>query len=271
MSQETQSNERYDGYRALARVYDRLNAEIDYQGWADYVESCFSCYLKDKPSLVLDLACGTGRMTLELASRGYDMIGADGSMDMLSVAYERAAEREDVPTPLYLLQDMRCFELYGTVGAVTCCLDSINYLLSEQDVERCFACVHNYLDPDGLFLFDVNTPYKFEHIYGDNAYILEDEWTDEDGQLQAVYCGWQNHFDRETGRCTFDLSVFEQRADGGYDRADEQQEEQCYDETTLRCLLERTGFEVLGVFGDLSRNAPDPVCERWHIVARCKK
>lgn len=271
MSEEKQLSEHYDGYRALARVYDRLNAEIDYEGWADFVESCFGRYLKAKPELVLDLACGTGRMTLSLAARGYDMIGVDGSMDMLSVAYERAAEQEGIPSPLFLLQDMRAFELYGTVGAVTCCLDSINYLLTERDVRACLACVHNYLDPDGLFLFDVNTPYKFESIYGDNAYILEDAWQDEDGKEQSAYCGWQNHYDSETGICEFELSVFEQAADGRYERADETQHERCYDEATLRALLEETGFEILGVFGNWSFASPSETCERWYIAARCKK
>ena len=268
---ENKSNEHYDGYRALARVYDRLNAEIDYEGWADFVEFCFVRYLPKKPELLLDLACGTGRMTLPLAIRGYDMIGVDGSMDMLSVACERAYEHEDVPSPLFLLQDMRAFELYGTVGAVTCCLDSINYLLSEDDVRACFECVHNYLDPDGLFLFDVNTPYKFENIYGDNAYILEDAWTDEDGEEQSAYCGWQNHYDRETGICEFELSVFEQTQDGRYERADEVQRERCYDEATLKKLLGETGFELIGIYGDWQFATPDEMCERWYFVARCKK
>lgn len=260
----------YDGYRAIAAVYDRLNAEIDYGAWADFVEACFSRYLEQRPTLLLDLACGTGSMTLSLAARGYDMIGVDGSMDMLAVAYERAAE-QDLEGVLFLFQDMRAFELYGTVGAVTCCLDSVNYLLTPKDVERCFRCVHNYLDPNGLFLFDVNTPYKFEHVYGDNAYILQEEWTDKEGGAQAVYCGWQNHFDADTGLCDFDLSVFEQRADGSYDRADEQQRERCYDQRQLRELLELCGFEVLGCFGAWDFSLPQKDCERWYFVARCIK
>jgi SAM-dependent methyltransferase len=270
MSSNANKSEQFDAYGAIARVYDRLNAEIDYAAWADFVEACFSRYLNEKPTLLLDLACGTGSMTLELQSRGYDMIGVDGSADMLSVAYERAADRL-ITDVLFLLQDMRSFELYGTVGAVTCCLDSINYLLDEQDVRRTFACVHNYLDPDGLFLFDVNTPYKFEHIYGDNAYILEDELTDEEGNTQAVYCGWQNHYDQQTGLCTFDLSLFEEREDGGYDRSDEQQTERCYTQEQLETLLKETGFEVLGCFGDWDFFKPEQYCERYYFVARAKK
>ena len=259
--------DQYDGYRAIAGVYDRLNAEVDYAGWADFVESCFSRYLEKKPSLLLDLACGTGSMTLALAARGYDMIGVDGSMDMLSVAYERKMDA-DADGVLFLCQDMRDFELYGTVEAVTCCLDSVNYLLSEQDVARCFSCVHNYLDDGGLFLFDVNTPYKFKHVYGDNAYILEDH--DEDGECRA-FCGWQNFYDESTRLCTFELSLFEKCEDGRYERADEQQCERCYTREELTRLLEAAGFEVLGCFGDFDFGEPRPDCERYYFAARCKK
>lgn len=268
----------YDGYRAIADVYDRLNAEIDYEGWADFVEACFTRYLPQRPKLLLDLACGTGSMTLALAARGYDMIGVDGSADMLSVAYERASDA-GISGVLFLLQDMRAFELYGTVEAVTCCLDSLNYLLTEEDVFQCFSCVHNYLDPDGLFLFDVNTPYKFSEIYGDNAYILEDE-TDSgraDGQdpapreRGAVYCGWQNHFDPADGVCTFDLSLFEETEEGIYRRSDEQQKERCYSLETLKHLLCRAGFEWLGCYGDWNFGAPSDRCQRWYLLTRCKK
>ena len=150
-----------EGYHAIAGVYDRLNQELNYEAWADFFEQCFDRFLEEKPTLVLDLACGTGRMTRTLARRGYDMIGVDGSEDMLSEAYA-ASEGEPI---LYLRQDMRSFELYGTVGAVVSCLDSINYLLTEDDLCKTFRLVHNYLDPDGLFIFDVNSPYKFENIY----------------------------------------------------------------------------------------------------------
>ena len=187
-----------EGYDAIARVYDQLNRELDYEAWADFFEACFDRFLPARPALVLDLACGTGRMTRTLAKRGYDMIGVDGSADMLSEAYA-SLEGESI---LYLLQDMRSFELYGTVGAVVCCLDSINYLLEEKDVGTVFSLVHNYLDPDGLFLFDVNSPYKFSQVYGNNAYVLEDE-TEEDGEVRAVYCGWQNAYNRESGICDF--------------------------------------------------------------------
>lgn len=261
-----------EGYQAIAGVYDKLNAEIDYRAWADFFEVCFDRFLPQRPELVLDLACGTGRMTLELAARGYDMIGVDGSADMLSEAYTRAIGRERL---LFLLQDMRSFELYGTVGAVTCCLDSINYLLKAEDLRACFACVHNYLDPNGLFLFDVNTPYKFKTVYAENAYVLEDELVWDAGGDQeeraAVYCGWQNHYDPETKICDFDLSIFEEAPDGSYRRADEHQQERCYDREDLLTALRETGFEPLGIWSDFSFSEPTEATERWYIAARAIK
>lgn len=252
-----------EGYEAIPKVYERLNSEIDYESWADFFEACFDRYLPERPGLVLDLACGTGSMTRTLARRGYDMIGVDGSENMLAQAYA-ASEGGRI---LYLLQDMRSFELYGTVGAVTCCLDSVNYLLTPEDVKKTFSGVHNYLDPDGLFLFDVNTPFKFREIYGNESYILEDE--DEAGA--AVYCGWQNDFDEETGICDFYLSLFEEQAGGAYLRSDEHQREKCYTMEELTGMLADTSFEVLGIFSDFAFSAPGEKTERWYFVARAKK
>ena len=262
----------YDGYRAIARVYDRLNAELDYGAWADFFEKCFDRYLPARPELVLDLACGTGRMTLELARRGYDMIGADGSEEMLCEAMMQSALDESLEKPpLFILQDMRRFELYGTVGAVTCCLDSLNYLTGEGDLDACFACVHNYLDPGGLFLFDMNTPYRFREVYGDNAYILEDELVDEDGHKSEIYCGWQNAYDPKTGLCRFYLSLFEQREDGSFTRADEEQTERCYTLDEIRQALARAGMELLGVWSDYAFSPANETTERWYFAARAIK
>ena len=257
-----------EGYEAIARVYDKLNAEIDYTSWASFFEECFDRYLPHRPELVLDLACGTGRMTLELAARGYDMIGVDGSADMLGEALLQNDGRYSI---LWLQQDMRSFELYGTVGAVTCCLDSLNYLLTPEDLAKCFATTHNYLDPDGLFLFDMNTPYKFEHVYGNNAYVLEDEIVWEDGEKSAIYCGWQNTYHPESLLCDFDLSLFEEDTDGRYRRSDEHQVERCYDLKTVKSLLQKAGFELLGVWGGFDFSEPRPDCERWYFAARAIK
>ena len=252
----------YDGYLAIARVYDRLNKEIDYSKWADFFERCFEKYCKEKPAILLDLACGTGRMTCEMASRGYDMIGVDGSIDMLSEAYSK-----DTSGILYLCQDMRELELYGTVGATVCCLDSLNYLVNDGELERVLSLVHNYSDPDALFIFDVNSEFKFEKVYADNAYILEDE--NDDGG--AIFCGWQNSYDRESRVCSFYLSVFEEGENGEYYRADEEQRERCYTVDEIKNTLAKSGFEFIDVFSDVEFSGATESSERLYFVARAKK
>ncbi len=258
----------YNNYGAISAVYDKINSSVDYKRWADFFEACFDKYLKERPELMLDLACGTGSMTFELASRGYDMIGIDSSPDMLAVAMERKYELELPHDVLLLLQDMTEFELYGTVGAISCCLDSINYLTEDGDAQKCFSLVHNYLDPDGLFLFDVNTPYKFESVYGKSTYVYDEEDCGGDSFLI-----WQNYYDGETRVCDFALTVFEKGEKDSYFRRDEHQYERCYSKEELTTMLTDCGFEVLGFFDepDLNKQSLDPCAERWYVAARAKK
>ena len=257
----------YSGYGSISDIYDKINAEVDYGAWADYFEACFEKFLDKKPELILDLACGTGSMTLELASRGYDMIGIDGSDAMLTRALDNAYDKE-ISGVLFLNQDMREFELYGTVGAISCCLDSINYLTEAEEVKKCFFLAHNYLDPDGLFLFDMNTPYKFENVYADNSYIHE--IYDEQYNIN-YYCGWQNEYNSESRLCNFYLSVFTEDENGKFSREDEVQTEKCYELAEIKGLLKDTGFELVGIFGGTDFSPIDEKTERWHFVARAKK
>ena len=260
-----------EGYNAISRVYDKLNADIDYGAWANFIEAQLDRFLPARPTLLLDLACGTGSMAIALAKRGYDMIGVDGSADMLSEAYARA---EGLGI-LFLEQDMRTFELYGTVGAVTCCLDSLNYLLTPEDLDRCFACVHNYLDPNGLFLFDMNTPHKFRHTYGNNAYVLEDElvWDGdtETEERAAILCAWQNNYDEGSRICDFDLSIFEELPNGAYRRSDEHQQERCYTMDEIRTALQNNRLELLGIWSDYHFSPVAEDTERWYFAARALK
>lgn len=150
-------------YQGFAEVYDRLTQDIEYEKWADFLESAFLKF-GDKPRLVLELGCGTGSLAIEMAKRGYDMIGLDLSVDMLSRAAEKS--RDQGVDILFINQDMRDFELYGTVDAVICMLDSINYITDKTDLDRVFQLVHMYLNPGGLFIFDINSEYKLSHILG---------------------------------------------------------------------------------------------------------
>ncbi len=249
-------------YQALAPFYDALNGELDYAAWADHMEQCFHQYYPAGVQAVLDLACGTGRMTEELCRRGYDMIGVDSAPEMLAVAHEKAEQAGMADRILYLCQDMCAFELYGTVEAVVCCLDSVNHVTDRQALSRCFHWVHNYLVPGGLFLFDVNTPAKFSRVYGEHDYVLE-----EDG----VLCAWQNVYHPRTHLCDFYISLFEEGEDGRYDRQDVHQQERAYSMRTLRQLLAQNGLEVLALSGDIFGAPATEECERWHFVARAVK
>ena len=247
-----------DAYTALAAWYDRLNDDLDYNTWADFLIACFA-RCGASPRLVLDMACGTGSMTLALARRGMEMIGADLSAEMLSEAKNRAMEAgRDI---LFVCQDMCALDLYGTVDAVVCCLDSVNYLTSSAQLKACFAGVARYLNEGGVFVFDVNTPYKFHHIYGDRDYILE---------ADGVLCAWQNDFNAKTGLCHFDLSLFIEGKDGRYRRCDERQTERCWAKRTLIGAIREAGLELEGIYGGYDFAPASDEDERWYFVCRKK-
>lgn len=249
-------------YTSLAPVYDKLNADIDYAGWADFIEAQFKLYSGKKISSVLDLACGTGSMTVELASRGYDMTGIDLSEEMLAVARAKC-DRSRFRHPVLLVrQNMVDFELYGTVDAIVCCLDSLNYLTKTEDLRRTFMHVHNYLEPDGLFIFDMNAPAKFERVYADNAYILEDE---------GILCAWQNAYNKKSRLCDFYLSIFLEANDGRWQRLDEEQRERCYSLRTVKKLLSECNLELCSVYAGTDMSSVDSDTERWYFTARAKK
>ena len=179
-----------EAYGEFARVYDLFMDNIDYEEWADYIQK----HLEEqgiRDGLVLELGCGTGTMTGLLAQKGYDMIGVDNSEEMLAEAMEKKMESgQDI---LYLLQDMQEFELYGTVRAVVSVCDSLNYLTEKEDLLQVFRLVNNYLDPGGVFLFDMNTIHKYRDILGDTT-IAENR--DEGSFI------WDNTFDEENRRLT---------------------------------------------------------------------
>ena len=249
-------------YDMIAPIYDAVNDELDYSAWADFIEKIVDKYGKRENPLVLDLACGTGRMTAELASRGFDMIGVDYSAEMLGVARERAEKSGKSGDILWLCQDMRNFELYGTVGLAISCLDSINHLTKSKDLSKCFSLVHNYLDPDGLFVFDVNGKMKFENVYGTRSYVMENE---------GDFCVWQNYYDAKSRICNFYITLFKEMEDGLYERFEEVQQEKMYTLRSLKKHLLENGFEFIGAYSDFDFSSGSDEDERIYIVARCKK
>lgn len=185
-----------DAYTDFAQVYDELMDETPYEKWSHNITDVLEEYdIRD--GLVLELGCGTGSMTELLAAKGYDMIGVDASEEMLNIANDKRIESgHDI---LYLNQDMRTFELYGTVRAVVSVCDSLNYLLEDEDIIECFKLVNNYLDPKGIFFFDFNTRYKYENVIGDTV-IAENR---EDCSFI-----WENFYDPEEMINEYDLTVF---------------------------------------------------------------
>jgi SAM-dependent methyltransferase len=244
------------GYGSFAAFYDVLTENVDHQGWATYLLSLFYKHQNKKPQVVLDLACGTGSLSTALLDNGVDVIGVDGSPDMLAVAMEKGESYGD--RLMLLCQDMRELDLFGTVDGAVCMLDSINHLTEEKDIKEVFRRLGLFIEKDGLFIFDVNTPYKHEKVLGDNTFIYDED---------EFYCGWQNSFDEKTCSVEMQLDFFLEE-DGGYSRYTEYVKERAYTEETLRRLLDETGFEVLAVYGEKTQLPPKEQEERMVFVTR---
>jgi len=252
-------------YKDFAYVYDRLTSDVNYKTWANYIEETFERN-HVKPELVLDLGCGTGSLTVELANRGYDMIGLDLSQDMLAVAAQKAGENV-----LFVNQDMCEMELFGTVGAVVSTLDCINYLPSNKSLRKAFALVQNYLDPGGLFVFDVHSKYKMEKVFGDNVFhVVTDD-------LSYI---WDCHYDGRRKVCQHDMTFFlkvnqknreDQMEEVLYERFDEFHEERLFTKEEIEMALAEASLKVLGVFDGPTFRKATPKSERWLYVCRKEK
>lgn len=241
-------------YLDFAYLYDRLTFDVDYFKTADYIESIFGKFCVKKPELIADLACGTGSMCVQLSNRGYDMIGIDFSENMLDAALKKHS-KNDI---LYLNQDITEFELYGTVDAVLCLLDSVNHITDADDLKKVFKLVKNYLNPGGLFIFDINTKYKFENVLSDNIFTYD---------VGDIYYVWENDYDKIDKICDFYLTFFVEE-NGLYKRIDEQHCERCYEEAEIEKMLSNEGFELMGKYDNLSFDKPKDKSERIFYVLR---
>lgn len=240
-------------YIDFAKIYDELICDdIDYSGIADFAEQCFD-KMGIKPSLMLDMACGTGTLTNIMSKRGYDMIGADISADMLSVA------REKNPDILFLCQDMREMELYGTVDALLCMTDSLNYITDYADLCRVFKLVKNYLNPGAPFIFDMNSEYKLSTIISDNTFTFDSE---------SVYYVWENEYDKDSRMADFYLTFFVLDENGSYQRFDENHTQKAYTQKEITDALTAAGFKQINVYDGYSFGSPKEKSERLVYTAR---
>lgn len=219
-------------YSVIAPLYDRINGD-QYVPYASYLQEAFRRFSAVPVKEVLDLGCGTGCIAALLADAGFDMVALDLSPEMLSVAMEKNAGKNT----LLLCQDMRRFELYGTVQAAYSSFDCLNYLKTDAELKKVFKLLHNYIEPNGLFLFDVNTRYRLEQIYGENTFSYEFE----DGLLL-----WRN--EQKENACTFVLDWFELQEDDSYFRFSETQTEYVHERESLCELAKECGFTVLDIF-----------------------
>lgn len=230
---------------------------VPYEEWCAYIKGLLEEYgIRD--GLVLDLGCGTGKMTRLLAKAGYDMIGVDNSEEMLGIARE-AEDASDVGRILYLLQDMRSFELYGTVRAVVSICDSMNYILEEDDLREVFRLVNNYLDPAGIFIFDLNTLYKYRDILGETT-ISENR---EEGSFI-----WDNYYDEETGINEYDLTLFIREDGELYRKYEETHYQRAYELETIKRLLAEAGMEFVTAYDAFTREPVREDSERIYVLAR---
>lgn len=239
------------GYGAFSRVYDVLMGRVDYPKRCEYLLSVFERY-GQRPKTMLDLACGTGRMTRLLAQKGLDMVGIDGSDEMLCIAREQSA---DFPEILWLCQDLRSLDLYGTAQGAVSTFDSLNHLTGDGDLQQFFSRLRYFLEPGNLLVFDVNSPYKHRQILGNHTFVYD---------LPEVYCVWQNETQELTTRITMDFFL---REGQGYRRTAERFSERGYTREEIEAAAS-PHFALLAVYEDLSFDPPGEDSQRLIYVMK---
>ncbi|MBQ8740601.1 MAG: class I SAM-dependent methyltransferase [Clostridia bacterium] len=242
-------------YNDFAYSYDTLMQDVDYKKRTDYICSLFKAFDR-MPTLMLDLACGTGEFSNRFAECGVSVIGVDMSYDMLSVAREKSAEQgNDI---LYLCQDAAELDLYGTVDGAICCLDSLNHITDYGKFCEAIARVSLFLEKDRLFIFDLNTPYKHREILGNNTFVIDTE---------DVYCVWQNEYSDTNNTVEINLDFFTLDGDTYY-RTSESFCERAYTDSEIENALENAGLKIEAVYEEMTQNSPTDTTQRVVYVTR---
>ena len=242
-------------YDAFARYYDELTANIDYPALADYYDGLITRF-GGRKGILLDLACGTGSLSVLLSAKGYDVIGTDASPEMLDAAMSKPHEGIQ-----YLCQDMTELDMFGTIDAAVCALDSLDHLESEDGLRTVFERVALFMNEGGVFVFDVNTPYKHENVLADRTYVYETD---------NVFCVWENEYEGN-GVTGIQLDFFEQNNDGTYTRSSDCFTETAWERSRIEKLLTEAGFELCACYEYPTLNEPTAESEKLTFAARIAK
>jgi ubiquinone/menaquinone biosynthesis C-methylase UbiE len=242
-------------YARFAEYYDSLTRNVDYSAMAQFL-----CNVMEKhghsPGLAVDLACGTGNLTLALAEKGWDIYGVDASAEMLSVAQQKAAE--EGRSLLFLCQKLQNLDLYGTVDTALCAMDSLNHIVSTAQLQAAMQRIALFLNPGGYFVFDVNTEYKHQKVLGDNIFVYDTE---------DVYCVWQNSYHAENHMVKINLDFFA-REQSRYRRSREEFFERAYSDIEIKSMLLKAGLEPVACYDGYTIAAPGATAERIVYIAR---
>lgn len=246
------------GYHSFSYFYDKLTSNISYKERAEYFDMLIKRHNGTK-NLLLDLACGTGSLSEEFSKMGYDVIGVDASEEMLNEALDK--KFDSGLNIQYLCQDMTKLDMFGTIDVTICALDSINHLKSANDIQTTFNKVSLFCEPNGLFIFDVNMPYKHRCILADNTFIYD---------LDDVFCVWQNNFDTESNdfRVDITLDIFGKNENGLYKRYFDELSEIAFERKIIEQMLVEAGFSVEAVYDFDTVNPPTDISEKLVFVAR---
>lgn len=245
-------------YSAFAEIYDQVMRDVDYVNWTSHILRLAKTH-GVRPARILDLACGSGGIALELARRGYEVAGADQSERMLEIAREKAA-RENLETSFALapMQDLSGAGLYTGHDLATCIYDSLNYILEEEGVRACFRETFKALRPGGLFIFDVTTEYNLIHNFAGFTFAEN---------LDGASYIWENAYNLETRVCSSKVTVFLESG-GRYEKHTEDHQQRVYATAWLTRELQNAGFDVLGLYHNMTREPVGEKCERVHFAAR---
>ncbi len=242
-------------YNEFAPFYDRFIKPVDYRARAKYFHSIIQNYIGEQQNLLLDLACGTGSLSIELSKLGYDVIAVDGSAQMLSVAQQKMYDSGE--RILFLNQRMETLDLYGTISACVCALDSLNHITDIKALKRAVSRVSLFLEPGGVFVFDMNTPYKHRQLLADNCYVYE--------QGDTV-CVWRNRTDEKL-LTEITLDFFTEQEDGSYIRTGESFCERAYSAEVMTDILNECGLRLEAIYAADSFEPVREDTDRYIFVA----